>query len=49
MLLAFVFISIYMEQTNEIHNNPPFDEEAWIRLIFLLSDTQDWLTETPIP
>jgi hypothetical protein len=24
---------------------PPFDEEAWIRLIFLLSDTQDWLTE----
>jgi hypothetical protein len=34
-----------MEPTEQIQNYPPFDEEAWIRLIFLLSDTQDWLTE----
>jgi hypothetical protein len=34
-----------MDQTEDIQNTPPFDEEAWIRLIFLLSDTQDWLTE----
>ena len=34
-----------MEQTEDIQNTPPFDEEVWIRLIFLLSDTQYWLTE----
>jgi hypothetical protein len=34
-----------MEPTEHLQNYPPFDEEAWIRLIFLLSDTQDWLTE----
>ena len=38
-------ISIYMEQITEIPNQPPFNEEAWLRLIFLLSDTQDWLNE----
>ncbi|MBN9383177.1 MAG: hypothetical protein J0H74_20650 [Chitinophagaceae bacterium] len=26
-------------------NTPPFNEEAWIKLVFLLSDTQDWLNE----
>jgi len=34
-----------MEQPVEIPNQPPFNEEAWIKLIFLLSDTQDWLNE----
>ena len=34
-----------MEQVEPIKNNPPFNEEAWIKLIFLLSDTQDWLNE----
>jgi hypothetical protein len=29
----------------EIPNQPPFHEESWIKLIFLLSDTQDWLNE----
>jgi hypothetical protein len=34
------------DQPNEQKlNTPPFNEEAWIRLIFLLSDTQDWLNE----
>lgn len=34
------------DQTNEQKpNTPPFNEEAWIKLIFLLSDTQDWLNE----
>jgi hypothetical protein len=34
-----------MEQPIEIPNHPPFNEEAWLKLIFLLSDTQDWLNE----
>jgi len=34
-----------MEQEQLIFNNPPFNEEAWVKLIFLLSDTQDWLNE----
>lgn len=33
------------QQANPIQNNPQFNEEAWIKLIFLLSDTQDWLNE----
>lgn len=32
-------------QPNKKPNTPPFNEEAWIKLIFLLSDTQDWLNE----
>jgi hypothetical protein len=34
-----------MEQPKEISNQPPFNEESWIKLIFLLSDTQDWINE----
>jgi hypothetical protein len=33
------------QQPDSIQNIPPFDESAWIKLIFLLSDTQDWLNE----
>jgi hypothetical protein len=32
-------------QPNKKPNTPPFNEEAWIKLIFLLSDTQDWLNQ----
>ena len=34
-----------MEQVEPVKNAPPFNEEAWIKLIFLLSDTQDWLNQ----
>jgi len=34
-----------MEQTDKIHLSPPFNEDEWLRLIFLLSDTQNWLNE----
>ena len=34
-----------MEQPIEISNQPPFNEEAWLKLVFLLNDTQDWLNE----
>jgi hypothetical protein len=34
-----------MEQVEPVKNTPPFNEEAWIKLIFLLSDTQDWLNQ----
>lgn len=34
-----------MEQVEPTKNSPAFNEEAWIKLIFLLSDTQDWLNE----
>jgi hypothetical protein len=34
-----------MDQPIEIPNQPPFNEEAWLKLIFLLNDTQDWLNE----
>jgi len=34
-----------MDQTIEIPNLPAFNEEAWLKLIFLLNDTQDWLNE----
>ena len=34
-----------MEQPSEIPSQPPFNEEAWLKLVFLLSDTQDWLNE----
>jgi hypothetical protein len=33
------------QPTEQKPNTPPFNEEAWIKLIFLLSDTQDWLNE----
>src|SRR6185312_5217654 len=33
------------QPTEQKPNIPPFNEEAWIKLIFLLSDTQDWLNE----
>jgi hypothetical protein len=33
------------QPTEQKPNAPPFNEEAWIKLIFLLSDTQDWLNE----
>jgi hypothetical protein len=34
-----------VQPTEQKANTPPFNEEAWIKLIFLLSDTQDWLNE----
>lgn len=34
-----------MEQPEQIHNSPPFDEDEWLRLLFLLNDTQNWLNE----
>jgi hypothetical protein len=34
-----------MDQPIETSNQPPFNEEAWLKLIFLLSDTQNWLNE----
>lgn len=32
-------------QSEVIHNSPPFNEDEWLRLIFLLNDTQNWLNE----
>ncbi|SEW51881.1 hypothetical protein [Chitinophaga arvensicola] len=32
-----------MEQTKEILNTPSFNEGEWLKLLFLISDTQDWL------
>ena len=34
-----------MKQPEQIRNTPPFNEDEWLRLVFLLSDTQDWLNE----
>jgi hypothetical protein len=34
-----------MDQPIEIPNKLPFNEDEWLKLIFLLSDTQDWLNE----
>jgi hypothetical protein len=34
-----------MDQPIEILNKPPFSEDEWLKLIFLLNDTQDWLNE----
>ena len=34
-----------MDEQIEIRNQPPFNEDEWLKLIFLLSDTQDWLNE----
>jgi hypothetical protein len=34
-----------MDEQIEISNQPPFNEDEWLKLIFLLSDTQDWLNE----
>jgi hypothetical protein len=34
-----------MEQPEQIPNTPPFDENEWLKLIFLLNDTQNWLNE----
>ena len=34
-----------VQPTEQKPNMPPFNEEAWIKLIFLLSDTQDWLNQ----
>lgn len=34
-----------MENSDQIYNIPPFNENEWIRLIFLLSDTQNWMND----
>ncbi|GAB2656745.1 hypothetical protein GCM10027036_07740 [Flavihumibacter cheonanensis] len=34
-----------MENTTQLINFPPFNEAEWIRLIFLLSDTQQWMNQ----
>jgi len=34
-----------MEQPIEISGQSQFNEEAWLKLVFLLNDTQDWLNE----
>jgi len=34
-----------MDQTDKIHLSPPFNEDEWLKLVFLLSDTQNWLNE----
>lgn len=32
-----------MKHTEENHNMPSFNEGEWLKLLFLISDTQDWL------
>lgn len=34
-----------MDQTDKIHISPPFNEDEWLKMIFLLSDTQNWLND----
>lgn len=34
-----------MEQSAQIPNIPPFNEDEWLRFVFLLNDTQNWLDE----
>jgi len=34
-----------MDLPDGIKGNSPFNEEEWLRLVFLLSDTQAWLSE----
>lgn len=34
-----------MGQPKQIYNSPPFNEDEWLRLLFLLNDTQSWLNE----
>ena len=34
-----------MEESNTVYNSPPFNEYEWLRLLFLLNDTQNWLNE----
>ncbi|HJU45407.1 MAG TPA: hypothetical protein VJ647_01425 [Chitinophagaceae bacterium] len=34
-----------MNSPEHSHNHPPFNEEEWLRLIFLLNDTQHWINE----
>lgn len=34
-----------MEYQEEILNSPPFNEDEWLKLLFLLNDTQNWLNE----
>ena len=34
-----------MENTTQLINFPPFNESEWIWLIFLLSDTQQWMNQ----
>jgi len=34
-----------MAQPDQIQNNPPFNEDEWLRLLFLLNDTQSWLND----
>ena len=34
-----------MNDAAPVYNPPPFNEDTWIRLIFLLSDTQRWMNE----
>lgn len=38
-----------MENTTQLINFPPFNEAEWIRLIFLLSDTQQWMNQMVHP
>ncbi len=34
-----------MDQPEQIYNSPPFNEEEWLRLLFLLNDIQIWLNK----
>jgi hypothetical protein len=34
-----------MEQPEQIPNTLPFNEEEWLRLVFLLNDSQNWLND----
>ena len=34
-----------MENTNQLSNHPAFNESEWIRLLFLLNDTQLWMND----
>lgn len=34
-----------MDQIDKIHLSPPFNEDEWLKLVFLLSDTQNWLND----
>jgi hypothetical protein len=44
-MLSTITQSLAMEQNDNVHLSPPFNEDEWLRLIFLLSDTQNWLNE----
>jgi hypothetical protein len=34
-----------MELPEQMPNTPPFNEDEWLKLIFLLNDTQNWVDE----